>query len=121
MTPSPLLNEEAKAKLAKIKHESFTLKYLPPGIDKPNEDHICTSCPKSMWESNGKTLSNFCKVKHSITWSTKDKTEKILCDDNVPEEEPTPKEEAPQEESPSLEVTTERDLESFITDEIEAL
>ena len=117
MTPSPLLTDEAKAKLAKNKHESFTLKYLPTEIKQPPENLICSACPNAMWYSSGSEVKAFCRVMHSIVHSSKDAGKTILCDGNVPEEE------TPQEQTPSLEVTPEAepDLESFITDELDKL
>ena len=123
MTPSPLLNDEAKAKLAKNKHESFTLKYLPEDVKQPPDNLICTNCPSAMWFTSDKETKAFCKVMHAIVHSSKDNGKSILCDGNVPEEDSKPKDEAPQEESPSLEVTPEAepDLEAFITDEVDKL
>lgn len=117
MTPSPIINDEAKQKLAKIKHESFTLKYLPSDVQAPSENLICSNCPSSMWFTSGTDMKAFCKVMHAIVWSTKDQTKRILCDGNTPEEE------TPKEESSSLEVTpeAEHDLEAFITDEVDKL
>ena len=123
MTPSPLINDEAKAKLAKNKHESFTLKYLPADVKQPPENLICTNCTNAMWFTSDKETKAFCKVMHAIVHSSKDNGKSILCDGNVPEEKSKPKEETPQEESPSLEVTpvAELDLESFINDEVDKL
>lgn len=123
MTPSPIINDEAKQKLAKIKHESFTLKYLPSEVQAPSENLICSNCPSSMWFTSGTDMKAFCKVMHAIVWSTKDQTKRILCDGNTPEEDSMPKNENPQEESSSLEVSPEAepDLEAFITDEVNKL
>lgn len=123
MTPSPLLNDEAKSKLAKNKHESFTLKYLPQDVQAPSENLICSNCPSSMWFTSGSDMKAFCKVMHAIVWSTKDQTKRILCDGNTPEEDSKPQEEATQEGNSSLEVTPEAepDLEAFITDEVNKL
>lgn len=123
MTPSPLISEEAKAKIAKNKYESFTLKYLPADVKQPPENLICTNCTNAMWFTSDKEIKAFCKVMHAIVHSSKDNGKSILCDGNVPEEQSEKKEEAPQEESPSLELTPEAelDLESFITDEVNNL
>jgi len=119
MKPDISIPEEGRQKILKIKHESFALKYLPQGIKElPAETNICTTCSKAMWNATGTTLRAFCKVQHAIVYTTKDKQNILICDDNQPEEEPVQEVNSQPSELSSLpKPFSEQDLEAFITDE----
>ncbi|MCW5156316.1 hypothetical protein [Burkholderia cenocepacia] len=52
-------------------------------IEMPQENIICSRCPKAMWQVAGQSLICFCRVMHCPTWTTEQPGDMTLCDGAV--------------------------------------
>ena len=58
---------------------SPVLARLPPER-LPDPSTVCTHCPRALWFASPKSLTCFCRVMFTQTWSTKEPQQILLCD-----------------------------------------